>query len=159
MKRLLLLVIITVTLSLATGPLAAELKPRKPDPADKCPVCGMLVAKYTDFIAQLQFKDGAVVFFDGPKDLFKYYRGLSHAKTGKKQPTVVAVFVTSYYTLNHIDGLKAYYVTGSDVFGPMGGELIAFEKEADAREFRKDHKGKAILRFRDVTPSVIKELD
>jgi nitrous oxide reductase accessory protein NosL len=41
----------------------------------------------------------------------------------------------------------------------MGRELIPFSKAEDAREFMKDHKGKAILRFRDVTPEVLKGLD
>ena len=40
---------------------------------DKCPVCGMFVAKYPGFLAQIQFRDGSIAFFDGPKDFFKYY--------------------------------------------------------------------------------------
>jgi nitrous oxide reductase accessory protein NosL len=41
----------------------------------------------------------------------------------------------------------------------MGRELVPFENEAEAREFSKDHKGKAILRFREVTSTVVKELE
>ena len=48
---------------------------------------------------------------------------------------------------------------GSDIYGPMGRELIPFEKETDAREFMKDHKGKSMLRFTDVTPDILKGLD
>lgn len=158
MKRL--LIIISLLLSLVAAAVChAETKPRKPGAADKCPVCGMFVAKYTDFAAQLQFKDGSALFFDGPKDLFKYYLGLAAPQAGRKPADVTAVFVTGYYKLAPIDGRKAYYVTGSDVSGPMGRELIAFDKEADAREFKKDHKGKAVLRFREVTPDVIKGLE
>jgi nitrous oxide reductase accessory protein NosL len=51
----------------------ADLKPRRPAPADKCPVCGMFVAKYPDFAGRIIFRDGAAAFFDGSKDLFKYY--------------------------------------------------------------------------------------
>lgn len=159
MKRLLIIISLILSVAAAAVCHAAGPKPRKPGVADKCPVCGMFVAKYTDFAGQLQFKDGSVVFFDGPKDLFKYYQGLSRAGGGKKQADVIAVFVTNYYNLASIDGLNAYYVMGSDVFGPMGRELISFQKEADAREFKKDHKGKAVLRFREVTPAVLKELD
>jgi nitrous oxide reductase accessory protein NosL len=67
--------------------------------------------------------------------------------------------VTDYYGLAFVDGYKAIYVIGSDVYGPMGRELIPFEKEADAKEFMKDHKGKTLLRFKDVTMEVIKQLD
>jgi nitrous oxide reductase accessory protein NosL len=55
--------------------------------------------------------------------------------------------------------MKAFFVIGSDVHGPMGRELIPFGKPTDAEEFRRDHKGKSVLRFSDVTPAVIKGLD
>jgi nitrous oxide reductase accessory protein NosL len=41
----------------------------------------------------------------------------------------------------------------------MGREFIPFQKEGDAREFLKDHKGKAVLRFQDITADVVKGLD
>jgi len=41
----------------------------------------------------------------------------------------------------------------------MGKELIPFEKEGDAREFLKDHKGTAVLRFQDINADVVKRLD
>jgi nitrous oxide reductase accessory protein NosL len=69
------------------------------------------------------------------------------------------LYVTDYYTLALIDGFRAYYVLGSDVCGPMGRELVPFEKEADAREFLKDHKGQSIKRFKDITYEIIKGLD
>ena len=64
-----------------------------------------------------------------------------------------------YYGLSWIDARKAWYVLGSDVYGPMGRELIPLEREADAREFMKDHKGMRIIRFSEATPEVIKTLD
>ena len=53
--------------------------------------------------------------------------------------------MTDYYALEPIDGRTAFYVVGSDVFGPMGKELIPFAQRAQAEEFLKDHKGRAIL--------------
>jgi len=58
-----------------------------------------------------------------------------------------------------IDGLKAFYVIGSDVYGPMGRELIPFGSRSDAEEFRKDHQGKAVLEFNGITPDAVKGLD
>jgi len=159
MERLIRSIVLIILVVLATPLFAAGQKPLKPGPGDKCPVCGMFVAKYSDFVTQLQFKDGVVLYFDGPKDLFKYYLGVAPARPGRKSADVAAVYVTSYYTLAPIDGRTAYYVAGSNVFGPMGRELVPFEKEAEAREFSKDHKGKAILRFKEVTSVVVKELD
>ena len=138
---------------------AADLKPHKAGPKDKCPVCGMFVAKYPDFAAQIQFQDGSTFHFDGAKDMFKYYLNLSRYAPGKKPADITAVFVTNYYDLTLVDGLLAYYVIGSDIYGPMGRELIPFSKESEARDFLKDHKGKTIIRFRDVTPAILRPLD
>jgi len=138
---------------------AGESAPVKPGPGDKCPVCGMFVAKYPDWIAEIVFKDGSVVFFDGVKDMLKYYFNLKKYNPRKTQADISAVFVTDYYTVEFVDGRTAFYVSGSDVYGPMGKELIPFEKEAEAREFLKDHKGKAVLAFSEIDAEVIKRLD
>jgi copper chaperone NosL len=136
-----------------------ESKPAKPTPKDKCPVCGMFVAKYPDFIAQIVFRDGSVAFFDGVKDMFKYYLNMSKYNSKQKETDIEFVYVNDYYSLTLVDGLKAYYVQGSDVFGPMGRELIPFEKEREAKEFLRDHKGKMLLRFQEISGPIIKGLD
>ena len=138
---------------------AADLKPHKVGARDKCPVCGMFVAKYPDFAAQIHFRDGSIFHFDGAKDLFKYYLNLPRYAPGKKPADISALFVTNYYDLTLVDGFTAYYVVGSDVYGPMGRELIPFATESEARDFLKDHKGKSILRFRDVHQSTLRPLD
>ena len=136
-----------------------EKKAFKPSPRDKCPVCGMFVSKYPDFFAGIQFKDGTYAFFDGAKDMFKYYLDLKKYNPGKKQTDIDTIRVTGYYDLSLINGLEASYVVGSDVYGPMGRELIPFSKQGEAREFLKDHKGKSILNFQEVTPALMKTLD
>ena len=160
MKRTLSSAIVLFVLLVAVSAFAgkADLKPSKPGPRDKCPVCGMFVAKYPDFAAQIRFSDGKTAFFDGTKDLFTFYLDLPRYAPGRKRSEVAAVFVNDFYTLGPVDGLSAWYVAGSDVFGPMGKEFISFAKEADAREFLKDHKGKSIYRFREVTPELLKGL-
>jgi nitrous oxide reductase accessory protein NosL len=67
--------------------------------------------------------------------------------------------VTEYYDLHPINALKAFFVVGSDVYGPMGRELIPFTTRSDAEGFLKDHKGRLILRFEDITPKLIATLD
>ena len=133
--------------------------PVKPSGKDKCPVCGMFTAKYPDFLAEIIFKDGSYATFDGPKDMFKYYFNLPKYNPSKKQEDVQAVYVTDYYALKWIDGLKAFFVTGSNITGPMGLELIPFEKEKEAAEFMSDHHGKKILVFPEITYDVVKALD
>lgn len=157
MRRMLLaLTMLCFTASLS---FAAAKAPQKAKPKDKCPVCGMFVAKYPNFAAQIQFRDGSVYHFDGNKDLFKYYFDLPRYAPGKKQGDAAAIIVTGYYDLKPIDARSAWYVVGSDIFGPMGKELIPFPGESEAREFMKDHKGRAVLRFRDVTREMVNGLD
>jgi len=152
-------IVILVILLVASFALAGERKPIKPSPKDKCPVCGMFVAKYPDFLAEILFKDGSSAYFDGTKDMFKYYFNLKKYQPSKNISDIDSIYVTNYYHLTMIDGLSAYYVLGSDIYGPMGRELIPFEKEADAKEFMKDHKGKSILRFKEIHYEMIKTLD
>jgi copper chaperone NosL len=157
MKRLLLvLVFILLSVSLSW---AGDAKPRKPDPKDKCPVCGMFIAKYPDYVAQIIFRDGSCVFFDGVKDMMKYYFKLSTYGPSQARNNIAAIYVTDYYKLEPVDGFSATYVSGSDVFGPMGKELIPFEKESEAKEFLKDHKGKTCLRFQDIDEALLGSLD
>ena len=138
---------------------AEEKLPLKPSARDKCPVCGMFVAKYPDWIAVIRFRDGSKVFFDGPKDMFKYYIDLKRYAPSKSGSDIESLRVQDYYGLTLVDGSKAHYVIGSDVYGPMGRELIPFEKESDAKEFFADHGGKGILRFKEITREIVKGLD
>jgi nitrous oxide reductase accessory protein NosL len=138
---------------------ASDTSPVRPEPKDKCPVCGMFVAKYPDWAAAFTFKDGTRVFFDGVKDMMKYYFNMSKYAPGKTAADIQAIHVTDYYRLEPMDGRKAFYVAGSDVYGPMGKELIPFEKEAEAREFMKDHKGKTVLPFDKIDLPLVMGLD
>jgi nitrous oxide reductase accessory protein NosL len=154
MKKLLLL----ASLLLFAAPAAAqEFRPSEPGPKDRCAVCGMFVAKYPNFVAQLSLADGSAVFFDGVKDMARYYR--NPAKFGAKDAAVRAVFVKDYYTLEPMDGKAAYYVLGSDVMGPMGNELIPFRTAEAADGFLKDHKGQRVLRFEEIDDAVLTGLN
>jgi copper chaperone NosL len=138
---------------------AAELTFTMPTPTDKCPVCGMFVAKYPDFMAEIVFKDGSYVVFDGAKDMLKYYFDMKKYERSKSPSDMKSIFVTDYYSLATIDGYQAFYVLGSNVYGPMGNEFIPFDKEVQAQEFLRDHKGKSILRFNDITKEMTQKLD
>jgi nitrous oxide reductase accessory protein NosL len=138
---------------------AQAVPPAKISPGDKCPVCGMFVAKYPDFVDQIVFKDGTHAFFDGVKDMMKYYFDLPKYNPKKTAADIAAILVTDYYTMTLIDGLQAFYVIGSNVYGPMGKELMPFKDEAAAKEFKVDHQGTSVLLFKEITPEIIKTLD
>lgn len=137
----------------------AVLPPVRPGPRDKCPVCGMFVARYPDWVAQIRCRDGTTFFFDGAKDLFKFYFEAKKQRLKNITGAMAAVYATDYYTLAHIDATAAYYVVGSDVYGPMGRELVAFSTDSNAEAFMRDHHGRAILRFDSITPALLAALD
>jgi len=133
--------------------------PDKPSAANKCPVCGMFVAGFPDFLAAVVFKDGAVAYFDGCKDMFRFLFDVGRYAPGRARADVASVWATDYYSLRWIDGSAAFFVRGSDILGPMGRELIPLGKESEAKEFMKDHGGAAVLRFAEITPDVLKDVD
>ncbi|GAB4293422.1 MAG: nitrous oxide reductase accessory protein NosL [Thiohalomonadaceae bacterium] len=154
--RLTALLLLTLATGLAHG---GELNLPDPGPKDTCPVCGMFVALYPEWIATVLYKDGHAHHFDGAKDLFKYLHDLPHWAPGHRAEDIQAIGVTEYYGLTRIDARSAWYVIGSDTLGPMGHELVPLATQADAEEFMKDHAGKRILRFDDVTMELLKDLD
>ena len=131
----------------------------KPGERDLCPVCGMFVAKYPYWIATVVFRDGKIEHFDGAKDLWKYLLDLPRWAPGRARADIVKIGVTGYYEGARIDATRAVYVVGSDVYGPMGHELVPHPDEADAKEFLADHKGRRILRSADLTLRLLEALD
>ena len=145
---------LVITASLVI-PALAEM-PKKPTRKDKCPVCGMFVYKYPDWVAAITFKDGTVAYFDGAKDMFYYFQNLDRDPSYKDSSEVEDIYVTEYYGLSMIKASEAWFVVGSDVYGPMGHELIPFRTRTGALEFMLDHKGQKVLKFYDVTPEIMK---
>jgi nitrous oxide reductase accessory protein NosL len=132
----------------------------KPGQRDLCPVCGMLVSKYPHWIATILYKDGhAPHHFDGAKDMFKFWFEPEKYVKGRRQSLIAAIGVTDYYDLRRIDARSALYIIGSDVLGPMGHEFVPTANQADAEEFLKEHKGKRILRFDQITKDMPVQLD
>jgi copper chaperone NosL len=156
MKRAMSCVIILFLFSVA---FAAEHNNSTPSKKERCPVCGMYVAMFADWNARIEFKDSTYAFFDGAKCMFKYYLDMKKYDPSKSKNDVTAISVKDYYSKTSIDCPQAFFVIWSDVYGPMGHEPIPFEKEADANKFLKEHKGKKILRFKDINPKVITSLD
>ena len=134
-------------------------QPLQPAPENKCPVCGMFVTEHMDFLAEIVFKDGACAFFDGVKDMLRFYFDVPAYAPSRSVADIAAIYVTDYYNLTLVDGRKAFYVIGSDVIGPMGRELIPLAGEREASTFLKDHKGRSVLRFSDITAEIIKDID
>ncbi len=151
--------VIILSLFLTQTALSEMLDLPKPGIRDTCPVCGMFVAKYPEWVATVVYKSGHSHHFDGAKDLFKYLQDLSKWAPGHELKNITSIGVTEYYSLSLINARKAYFVIGSDVLGPMGHELIPLVTLEDAKEFLADHEGAQILTFDQVDSSLPGKLD
>lgn len=128
---------------------------------EKCPVCGMFTYKYPKWAAQIFYEDKHHYSFDGVKDMMKFYFNPMNFGnySNYKSKNISKILVTDYYSQKAMDATKAYYVIGSDIYGPMGDELIPFKKLEEAKTFKMDHKGKKILHFNEISEDEIYKLD
>jgi len=117
----------------------------------KCPVCGMFLYKYPNWVSEIVYADGKKLYFDGMKDLMKYY--FKHPKNIK------LILTQEYYKQKTINAKNAYFVLGSDVYGPMGNELIPLKDKKSAENFLLDHRGKKNVKFDEVTEDMVYKLD
>lgn len=117
---------------------------------EKCPICGMFVYKYPRWAAQIFYKKHHHSF-DGVKDLMKYYF--------KHKDGISKILVTDYYSQKAIDAKESYFVIGSDIYGPMGNELIPFKNKSDAKTFFMDHRGEKIVKFNEILEEEVYKLD
>ncbi len=122
----------------------------------KCPVCGMFVAKYPKWAARIKY-DGKNYYFDGVKDMMKYY--IFDGDFPYDRKSISEITVSDYYTLEEISAKEAFYVLDSDIFGPMGRELIPFKSKKSAKAFMDDHNGKAMVKFDEITDKMVMALD
>ena len=132
--------------------------PKQEMPSDvRCSVCGMFVAKYADWVVQIRLANDSVMYFDGVKDMLVFYFD-PQQYGGFAQQDIREIWVKDYYSLLWQDGFKALYVVGSDVYGPMGKEFIAFATRDAAENFLKDHKGTKVLTFDEITNDLVQSM-
>jgi len=122
----------------------------------KCPVCGMYVSKYPKWAAHMEH-DGKNYYFDGVKDMMKYY--IFDGDFPYDRTHISEMTVSDYYTIEEIPAKEAFYVLDPDVFGPMGHELIPFKSQGNAKTFMSEHHGKAIVKFDEITDKMVMALD
>jgi len=117
---------------------------------DKCQVCGMHMHHYPNWVSRIKYPKNETYNFDGMKCMFKFY---FNNKEG-----ITDILVQDYYTLKTINAKEAFFVVGSDIYGPMGHELIPFKDEKSAKSFSLEHKGKQVLFFDEITEYLVRSL-
>jgi nitrous oxide reductase accessory protein NosL len=135
----------------------AAAPPDTVEASTRCPVCGMFVAKYPLWVTRIEHTDGTIKTFDGVKDMMTYFFNPEHFGPSSRE-SIEKIWVKDYYTLEWLDGRQAYYVTGSDTYGPMGHEFIPFASKEAAESFRQDHHGEKVLSFAEISEPLVEAL-
>jgi len=112
----------------------------------KCPLCGMVPARYPQFNCQIVFKDGSYEAFDSAIGLLVYLHFPD--KTGLKLKPVAGIYFKDYLKEGWLEADKAFFVTGSEIRGPMGVQFLPVDSEQAAEELKKQAKGKDIIHFK-----------
>lgn len=115
-----------------------------------CDNCGMPWEDYPKWHSKIVTDGNSEAWFCSSRCMF------IHLNEQKVPRNGLQAEVTDYYTLEPIDGTSAFFVTGSDVSGPMGPGFVAFSTEEAASEFMADHNGQQVLKFNEITWQVIK---
>lgn len=117
----------------------------------KCPICGMFVHKYPKWAVLIQGEKN--LYFDGVKDMIKYK--FAH----EADINLEDIYVTDYFTSTKIKAKDAYYVIGSNIYGPMGNEFIPFKSKLSAFAFKKDHFGKDVVALYEIDKTILEEVE
>jgi len=128
---------------------AAPVNIPPPGTQDRCPVCGMFVAPYPSWLATVQLDDQTMLYFDGPQDMFNYLEDRETYHPGQTPPAINAVYVTDYYTRQTFPAGDVFFISGSDVLGPMGHERVPVAGDSSLKTFLQDHGGDKVEIYRE----------
>jgi len=108
----------------------------------------MYPARYPQFNCQIVFKDGSYEAFDSAVGLLVYL--LFPDKTGIKLKPIAKIYFRDYVKEGWLESGKTFFVTGSEIMGPMGIEFLPVDSEQAAKEIKKQAKGQNITHFKGI---------
>jgi copper chaperone NosL len=136
-KRLALVAILLLLSACQSGvprPVAIE-------PEDMCAYCKMAISEKR-FAAELIDREGQAFKFDDISCMTGFVK--------KREPSNIAArFVMDFDTKEWVKAEQAFYVKSGEIKSPMGGGMIAFASESEARDAADKYRG-TLLRFSDV---------
>ncbi len=113
-----------------------------------CPLCGMYPARYPQFNCQIVFKDGSYEAFDSAVGLLVYL--LFPDNTEIKLKPIARIYFKDYLKEGWLEAGKTFFVTGSEIMGPMGVEFLPVDSEQAAKELKKQEQGQGIIHFKEI---------
>jgi hypothetical protein len=106
----------------------------------------MRVTRGAAFSAGAREASGGEVVFDSVKCMFRWLG--QHADA--REP-----WVTEHLSRTERPAREVFFVTGTDLQGPMGADLVPVDSRERAEQVRQSHHGDAVLTFAEVTPDVV----
>ncbi|MCP3876316.1 MAG: hypothetical protein GY699_24645 [Desulfobacteraceae bacterium] len=126
----------------------ASSQPIKIEAHKECPLCGMYPALYPKFNCQIVFKDGSYEAFDSAIGLLIYL--FFPKKLGIQSKLVSKIYFKDYLKESWLEANNTFFVTGSEVMGPMGTEFLAIDSEQAASDLAKQEEGIDIIHFKKI---------
>ncbi len=117
-----------------------------------CRNCGMPSSEFPKWRSKVTTKGGDV-WFCSPRCMF-----ITTLDKEKAPKEIQGIRVVDYYSTKSFDAKTAYYVTGSDILGPMGHDFVPVKDKAAADDFKKEHKGDKVLKFDEVSLETVKAI-
>ncbi len=145
MKKYSFILFLIVLFGVTSG---VSAQPIKIEAHKECPLCGMYPARYPEFNCQIVFKDGSYEAFDSAIGLLVYLHFPD--KTGIKPKSVAEIYFKDYLRESWLEAGKTFFVTGSEIMGPMGIEFLPVDSEQAAKELKKQEKGEDIVPFKEI---------
>ncbi len=106
----------------------------------------MYPARYPKFNCQIVFKDGSYEAFDSTIGLLVYLHFPD--KIGLKLKPVAGVYFKDYLKGGWLEADSAFFVTGSEIRGPMGIQFLPVDGEQAADNLKKQAHGKDVVHFK-----------
>jgi nitrous oxide reductase accessory protein NosL len=118
---------------------------------DRCRKCGMWVDQYPRWIAGLTNPAGKEERFCCERCMFAHYRSPNGAGCR-------GAWITEYYTQQRMPVGVVFFVSGSDVTGPMGKALVPIAGREKAEQFKHDHYGTRIYTADEISIPVLQDI-
>ncbi len=124
---------------------------------DRCPVCAMKVIEHPKTAAAIALEDGTTYYFCGTGCLIKS-RIRPDVYLGVERSRIARAVVQDYFAGTPVDAMKARWVAGSDVVGPMGPALVPLKDDADLAKFKERHGGKRVFSLGEMTDAMFRSI-
>ncbi len=117
-------------------------------PPGRCAHCGMKLDPSSAWLSERVLPDGKKLSYDTPRCAL-----LARAK----DRAAGTLRVQDFYDRKWYDASELRFVTGSDVLGPMGPDLVPVDPARSAK-FVQDHKGERALRLDEISQTTLDDL-